>query len=97
MPIRDVLDNHSAHTVQETRAYLATVANRCEFGFPPQHGAWLNLVASCFSQLTRTLLREVRVETQEELKLRSEAHLDRVNEDPVAYRWTSKMDEISVA
>ncbi len=97
MPIRVVLDKHSAHTSQETRAYPATVANRCEFVFTPQHGAWLNLVESFFSKLTRTLLREIRVETQEELKLRSEAYLDRVNEGPVAYRWTSQMDEISGA
>ncbi len=97
MPIRVVLDHHSVHTAQETRVYPATVANRCEFVFTPRRGSWLNLVASFFSKLTRTLLREIRVETQEELQLRSEAYLDRVNEDPVAYRWTSQMDEISVA
>ncbi len=97
MPIRVVLDNRSAHTAKETRTYPATVANRFEFVFTPQHGAWLNLVESFFSKLTRTLLREIRVETQEELQLRIEAYLDRVNEDPVAYRWTSQMDEISVA
>ncbi len=97
IPIRVVLDNHSAHTSQETRAYPATVANRFEFVFTPKHGSWLNLVESFFSKLTRTLLREIRVATQEELKLRSEAYIDRVNEDPVAYRWTYKMDEVSVA
>ncbi len=97
IPIRVVLDHHSAHTAQETRAYLATVANRFEFVFTPRHGSWLNLVESFFSKLTRTLLREIRVETKEELQLRIEAYIDRVNKDPVAYRWTSKMDEISVA
>ncbi len=97
MPIRVVLHHHSAHTAQETRAYPATAANRFEFVFTPQHGSWLNLVESFFSKLTRTLLREIRVETQEELQLRIEAYIDRVHEDPVAYRWTSQMDEISVA
>ena len=33
--VRLVLDNHSAHVSKETRAYLATTANRFEFVFTP--------------------------------------------------------------
>ena len=94
--LRVVLDNHSAHVSKETRAYLATVANRFEFIFTPTHGSWLNLVESFFSKLTRTLLRGIRVQSKAELKQRIEAYIDRLNEDPVVYRWTYKMDEISV-
>lgn len=94
--VRVVLDNHSAHVSKETRAYLATVANRFEFIFTPTHGSWLNLVESFFSKLTRTLLRGIRVQSKAELKQRIEASIDRLNEDPVVYRWTYQMDEISV-
>ncbi|MGV3123146.1 IS630 family transposase, partial [Staphylococcus chromogenes] len=35
--IRLVLDNHSAHTSKETRAFLATIPGRFEFVFTPKH------------------------------------------------------------
>lgn len=94
--IRLVLDNHSAHVSKETRAYLAKTANRFDFVFTPVHGSWLNLVESFFAKLTNSLLRGMRVETREELKTRIEQYIDRLNEDPVIYKWTYKMDEISV-
>ncbi len=39
-----ILDNHSAHTSREPRAYLATVSNRFDFVFTPIHASWLNLI-----------------------------------------------------
>lgn len=95
--IRVILDNHSAHVSKETRAYLAKVPNRFEFIFTPKHGSWLNLVESFFSKVARTLLRGIRVESKHELKTRIQQYIDRLNEDPVIYRWTYKLDEISVA
>lgn len=95
--IRLVLDNHSAHVSKETRAYLATTTNRFEFVFTPVHGSWLNLVESFFAKLTNSFLRGIRVETKQELQERIERYIDRLNEDPVIYKWTYKMDEISVA
>lgn len=94
--LRVVLDNHSARVSQETRAYLATVANRFEFIFTPTHGSWLHLVESFFSNLARTLLRGIRVQSKADLKQRIEASIDRLNEDPGVDRWTYEMDEISV-
>ena len=95
--VRLVLDNHSAHVSKETRAYLATTANRFEFVFTPVHGSWLNLVESFFAKLTNSFLRGMRVESKQELQERIERYIDRLNEDPVIYKWTYKMDEISVA
>ncbi len=95
--IRIILDNHSAHISRETRAYLATVPNRYEFIFTPKHGSWLNLVESFFGKVARTLLRGIRVQSKTELKTRIQQYLDRLNEDPVIYRWTYKLDEISIA
>jgi len=94
--IRIILDNHSAHISKETRAYLATVPNRFEFTFTPKHGSWLNLIESFFGKMARTMLRGIRVKSKAELKERILKYLDEVNEEPVVYRWTYKMDEISV-
>ena len=94
--IRLVLDNHSAHVSKETRACLATMANRFEFVFTPKHGSWLNVVESFFAKLANTLLRGMRVESKAELRQRIERYIDRLNEDPVVFKWTYKMDEISV-
>ena len=87
-----ILDNHSAHTSRETRAFLATVPNRFEFTFTPTHGSWLNLIESFFSKVARTLLRGIRVASKHELKARIEHYIDNLNAEPVIHRWGYKMD-----
>ena len=95
--IRLVLDNRSARLSKETRAYLATTANRFEFIFAPTHGSWLNLVETFFVKMTNTPLRGMRVESKKELKQRIELYIDHLNEDPVVHKWTYKIDKVSVA
>lgn len=85
--IQIILDNHSAHTSKETRAYLETVPNRFEFVFTPKHGSWLNVIESFFSKMTRSFLRHLRVQSKEELKERIEQYLKEINENPVPFRW----------
>lgn len=94
--IRMVLDNHSAHISKETRAYLATIPNRFEFVFTPKHGSWLNLVESFFGKMARSLLRGIRVQSKAELRERIQRYIDRLNQDPVVYRWKYRLDEMSV-
>jgi len=94
--IRIVLDNHSAHTSKETRAYLASCPGRFEFVFTPKHGSWLNLVESFFGKLARVCLKGIRVSSKEELVERIYRYLDEVNQVPVVYHWKYKMDEIAV-
>ncbi len=94
--IRIILDNHSIHTSKETRKYLATVPDRFEFVFTPKHGSWLNLIESFFGKLARVCLRGIRVKSKEELIERIYRYIDEVNDDPVVYRWTYKMDETNV-
>ena len=95
--IRLVLDSHSTHVSKETRAYLRTTVNRFEFAFTLVHGSWMNLVESFFAKLTNCFLRDMRMESKQELQERVERYIDRLNEDPVIYRWTYRIDEISVA
>lgn len=94
--IRLILDNHSAHISKETRAYLATVPNRFEFTFTPKHGSWLNLVEIFFSKLARTVLRGIRADSAEEMTQRIERQFDTLNQDPVVFRWTYRLDEITL-
>jgi len=93
MTLRIILDNHSAHISRETRAYLSTRPGRFEFTFTPKHGSWLNLIESFFAKLTRTFLRGMRVRSKQELVDRMLRFLDELNDDPVVFRWTYKLEE----
>ena len=81
--IKVILDNHSAHTSKETRAWLAAQpAHRFEFTFTPKHGSWLNLVEGFFSKLSRSVLRHIRVVSKQELKDRIMQAMDYFNQHP---------------
>ena len=90
--IQVILDNHSAHTSKETRAYLQTVPNRFEFVFTPKHASWLNIIESFFAKMTKSMLRHIRVSSKEELRERILQYLDEVNANPVPFRWRYKME-----
>jgi transposase/uncharacterized protein YwbE len=90
--LKIILDNHSAHISKETRAYLATVPNRFEFIFTPKHGSWLNLIESFFGKMAKTMLREIRVKSLDELKNRIKKYLNELNESPVIFKWTYGVD-----
>lgn len=90
--IQIILDNHSAHTSKETKAYLETVPDRFEFVFTPKHGSWLNIIEVFFAKMTKQVLRHIRVQSKEELKQRIEQYLEEVNANPVPFRWKFGMD-----
>ena len=94
--LRLILDNHSAHISRETQRYLATRPQRFQFVFIPKHGSWLNLVENLFSKMTRTMLREIRVSTKQELIDRIHLYFREVNATPVIFGWKYKMDEVNV-
>ena len=87
--IKVILDNHSAHTSKETRAWLAAQpAHRFEFIFTPKHGSWLNLVEGFFSKLARSVLRHIRVVSKQELKNRIMQAMDYFNRQPIVHTWS---------
>lgn len=94
--LRLILDNHSAHISKETQAFLTTRPQRFQFVFVPKHGSWLNLVENLFSKMTRTMLREIRVNTKQELIERIHLYYQETNADPVIFRWKYKMDGIPI-
>jgi len=94
--IRLILDNHSAHTSQETQKYLNEVPDRFEFVFTPTHGSWLNMVEGFFSKMTKQMLGGIRVSNKEELKERMYKYFDGINKVPVPYHWSYKLDDIDL-
>ena len=95
--LRLILDNHSAHTSKQTQRYLAEKPQRFQFVFVPKHGSWLNLVENLFSKMARSMLREIRVTTKQELIDRIHLYFQEVNAAPVGFRWKYQMDEIVIA
>jgi transposase len=90
--IRLILDNHSAHISKETNAWLATrPPGRFAFTFTPKHGSWLNLIEGFFSKLARSVLRQIRVASKQELKDRIMAAMDHFNQRPVVHTWSYKL------
>jgi transposase/NADH:ubiquinone oxidoreductase subunit len=85
--IRVILDNHSAHISKETMTYLATRPNRFLYVHTPKHGSWLNLVETLFGKMARTFLRDIRVQSWNELKARILKGIAEINEAPVVHRW----------
>jgi transposase len=92
--IKIILDNHSAHTSKETKAWLAEQPEgRFTFVFTPKHGSWLNLIEGFFSKLARSVLRHIRVASPEELRQRILAAIDRINRRPVVHTWRWRLAE----
>jgi transposase len=94
--LRLILDNHSAHISKETQRYLASRPQRFQFVFVPKHGSWLNLVENMFSKMARSMLREIRVQSKQELVQRIHLYFQEVNAAPVVFRWKYKMDEVFI-
>ena len=81
--IEIILDNHSAHVSRETTAWLATQPpGRFTFTFTPTHGSWLNLIEGFFSKLARSVLRQIRVASKQELRERLMAFIEDLNREP---------------
>ncbi len=87
---------YSAHTSKETQGYLNRVPGRFEFVFTPTHGSWLNLVKGFFSKMTKQMLNGIRVSDKDELAERMYKYFDDVNQVPVPYRWSKKLDDIDL-
>ncbi|MBN1349469.1 IS630 family transposase [candidate division KSB1 bacterium] len=85
--IRLILDNHSAHISKETMSYLATRPNRFIYVHTPTHGSWLNLVETLFGKISRTFLKNIRVNSKDELRQRILKGFEEINAAPVVHRW----------
>ena len=92
--IRIILDNHSSHVSKETKRFLSTMPNRYELVFTPKHGSWLNMIEMFFSKITRSFLRNIRVESKKELVDRIYKGIEEINQEPVIFKWKYKLDQL---
>jgi transposase len=91
--IRIILDNHSSHRSKETMKFLESVPGKFEFVFTPTHGSWLNMIEMFFSKIARSFLRQIRVESIDELKQRIYHGIEQINQEPVVFKWKYKIQE----
>lgn len=90
-----ILDNVRVHTSKKTQKYLETNPQRFQFVFTPKHASWLNIIESLFSKMTRSMLREIRVSSKEELIERISQYIDDMNKIPTLFKWKHKMDKMA--
>ena len=95
--IRIVCDKHSAYKSKVARKFRATCPEgRFVFVFTSKYGAWLNMIESFFSKMTKQMLKGIRVDSKQELEDRIYLYFEEVNREPVVYHWSYKLDDISV-
>lgn len=71
-----ILDDVRVHTSKKTQKYLETNPQRFQFVFTPKNASWPNIIESLFSKMTRSMLREIRVSSKEELIERISQYID---------------------
>ena len=69
--------------------------NRFKYVLTPKHGSWLNIVETLFGKMTRTFLRNIRVQSWEELRDRILKGIAEINADPIVHRW-KKFEALAV-
>ena len=87
LQIRLILDNHSAHISKETMRFLATRPNRFMYVHTPKHGSWLNLIETFFAKISRTFLKNIRVQSRQDLRERILKGIEEINAEPVVHQW----------
>lgn len=92
MKLKIILDNLKVHSSIATQNYLKTIPNRFEFIFTPKHASWLNIIEAFFSKTSRTVLRGIRAKSKEEITDRIAQYIDTLNQTPVIFKWSYKMD-----
>jgi transposase len=66
--IRLIMDNFGTHLSQKTQAYFSSKGDRFELIFLPTHSSWMNPIEGVFSKLSRAYLKDLRVDSIEELE-----------------------------
>ena len=95
LEVHVVLDNLSAHTAPEVRAWLAKPAQaRWHLHFTPTSSSWLNLVEGWFAQLTNKRLRTGSFNSLDALTEAIDIWVSHWNDDPRPFVWTKTAKQI---
>lgn len=95
LEIHVVLDNLSAHTAPEVKAWLAKPdQKRWHLHFTPTSASWLNLVEGWFSQLTNKRLKRGSFNSLAALTDAIDTWASHWNDDPKPFVWTATSGDI---
>jgi transposase len=88
-----IADNYSTHRHVKVHRWLKRHP-RFHVYFTPTSASWLNMVERFFRDLTQNRLRHDAFRDVEELIMAIERYVDRYNEGPEPFIWTSKANDI---
>jgi transposase len=95
LAVHVVLDNLSAHTAPEVKAWLAHKdRRRWHLHFTPTSSSWLNLVERWFKELTDKRLRRGVFTSVDDLTVAITAWAEHWNEDPKPFVWKAAAQDI---
>lgn len=80
-------DNLMTHKSKETLKFLEKFGSRFEFVFTPTHSSWMNPIEGVFSSLQRGYLRDLRVNSLDDLKRHISLALKEMSERPRPANW----------
>lgn len=88
-----IVDNYSTHKHEKVKRWLARHP-RFHVHFTPTSASWLNLVERWFRELTDKRLRRGVFKNVPELITAIESFIEKYNDDPIAFQWTAKAEQI---
>jgi transposase len=95
LSVHVVLDNLSAHTAPEVKAWLAhRDRRRWHLHFTPTSSSWLNLIERWFKELTDKRLRRGVFTSVDQLAAAITAWAEHWNDDPKPFIWKATAQEI---
>lgn len=95
--IRIILEDNSDHKSKKVMDYLSKKQNCFSFTFTPRYTSWLNLIECFFSKFVCKCLNKLIVKSKDELIEIIYKWIDKVNADPVVFRWKMELDDIMSA
>lgn len=88
-----IVDNYSTHKHEKVKRWLARHP-RFHVHFTPTSASWLNLIERWFRELTDKRLRRGVFNNVPDLIAAIESFINTYNDDPIAFQWTAKAEQI---
>jgi len=88
-----IVDNYSTHKHENVKRWLKRHP-RFHMHFIPTSSSWLNLIERWFREITDKRIRRSAFTSVPQLIQAIMAYIDQHNDDPKAFVWTAKVEEI---
>ena len=88
-----IVDNYATHKHPKVKSWLKR-HSRFHMHFTPTASSWLNLVERWFREITDKRIRRGTFHNVKQLQQAITDYIDEHNEEPKAFKWTAKADQI---